>query len=170
MSKRGRMVRAAVSYLVLGSEPTEQAKSGARYIFLTDQEPLRARANVSNRPITRVAWRVLAANNRPLGRSATPFNSLLECHTAALTLHQRVAEISSAVLFYPVDGHWRWTVSLDGVPVAEQVHLYQRRVEANRAVKQFLTAVSAVCPIADEVRPSGQRAMMAYDRIEAGSR
>jgi hypothetical protein len=113
---------------------------------------------------------VLAANNRPLGRSAAPFNSLLECHAAALTLHQRVSEISSTVLFFPEDGHWRWTVSLEGVPVAEQVHLYQRRVEANRAVKQFLAAVSAVCPVADEVRPSGQRAMLAYDRVEATGR
>jgi len=166
-------VQAAVSDVMPESEPipsirpVERRKATARYIFLTDQEPLPFRASAAGRPITRVAWRVLAANNRPLGRSAAPYSSVIECHATLLALHHRIAEASSAVLFSPAEGCWGWTLSLGGVPVAQQVHLYQRRFAAHQALKQFLAVVAAVCPVADSVRPGGRRAMIAYDLLDS---
>jgi ABC-type phosphate transport system substrate-binding protein len=56
-------------------------------------------------PIGRVAWRVLAANNRPLGRSAQAFTSIEECLNCALALHREAADVGVAVLFSSSDGH-----------------------------------------------------------------
>jgi hypothetical protein len=112
----------------------------------------------------RVGWRVIAANNRPLGRSAEAFASLAECVTAATRLHREVAQAASSVLFDIADGHWQWTVLLADEPVAVCVHSYKRRVECERALRQFLEAVAEIEPAADEVRRLGPNALRAYDR------
>jgi hypothetical protein len=170
-------VQAAVSDVMPESEPieatrpVERRKATARYIFLTDQEPLPFRASAAyaaaGQKNIRVAWRVLAANNRPLGRSTAPYSSVIECHATLLALHHQIAETSSAVFFSPAEGCWGWTLSLGGVPVAQQVHLYQRRFAAHQALKQFLAVVATVCPVADSVRPGGRRAMIAYDLLDS---
>jgi hypothetical protein len=109
---------------------------------------------------------VVAANNRPLGRSARAFTTLDACLNSALALHGAADQVTVAVLFSAEDGHWRWTVSIDGEPIAEQVHLYKRRIEANRAVTQFLQAARAVRPEIADLRQSGRRSMLIYDRAD----
>ena len=64
---------------------------------------------------------MIAANNRPLGRSAEAFASLAECVTAATRLHREVAQAASSVLFDIADGHWQWTVLLADEPAADEV-------------------------------------------------
>jgi hypothetical protein len=98
---------------------------------------------------------VVAGNNRPLGRSAAAVSSLDECVAAATRLHRDVGHADSSVLFSVADGHWGWTVALDGEPVAVSVHAYERRFECVRSLEQFLVAVAHAEPAPERVRRLG---------------
>ena len=135
-----------------------------RFIYVSDATaPAAGRAAL---PISepRYGWRVIAANNRPLGRSATVFDSYQDCRDAASSLHERIDETSTSVLFNTSRGHWTWAVSLDARPVAVCVHPYLRRIECVRALRQFTDAVTVGVPSADGVRLFGERALRGYDR------
>jgi hypothetical protein len=135
-----------------------------RFIYVSDATaPAAGRAPVPTVE-PRYGWRVIAANNRPLGRSATVFDSYQGCRDAATSLHERIDETSSSVLFNTSRGHWTWAVSLDARPVAVCVHPYLRRIECVRALRQFTDAVTLGVPSADGVRLFGERALRGYDR------
>src|ERR1700754_936446 len=118
----------------MGEETTRRA---GRFIFLSDARPRseRARSERDQRGDRRtgehyrIGWRVIAANNRSLGRSATTFSSLNDAVRAATELHRRPELITSGVLFDPSRGHWEWSASLAGQPAAVCAHAYRRRVE-----------------------------------------
>jgi len=139
------------------------ARRSTRFIFVSDATaPTAGRAPVHTAD-PRYGWRVIAANNRPLGRSATVFETYEDCREAAAALHDRIEQTSSSVLFNTTRGHWTWTVSLDARAVAVCVHPYLRRIECARALRQFTEAVSAGVPAADGLRLFGDRALRGYD-------
>ena len=61
----------------------------ARFIYISDE---RSRSQWHDVPAAdiRVTWRVVAGNNRPLGRSARVFPSLTDCVEAATRLHREI--------------------------------------------------------------------------------
>jgi hypothetical protein len=139
------------------------SRRSTRFIFVSDATAPTAGRQSSTAAEPRYGWRVIAANNRPLGRSATVFDTYQDCREAAAALHDRVSETSSSVLFNTTRGHWTWTVALDARPVAVCVHPYLRRIECARALRQFTDAVSAGVPSADGLRLFGERALRGYD-------
>ena len=143
-----------------------------RFIFVSDATAPVAGRQPSGPAEPHYGWRVIAANNRPLGRSATVFDSYDACRKAASALHDRVSETSSSVLFNTARGHWTWAVALDAHPVAVCVHPYLRRIECVRALRQFTEAVTAGVPAADGLRLFGERALRGYDQpsIDRGAR
>jgi hypothetical protein len=150
----------------MGEEVTRRA---GRFLFLSSA-PLRSeRGDRSDRAERRfdaqyrIGWRVVAANNRPLGRSATTFPSLDDAVRAATEMHRQPELITSGVLFDPELGHWEWSAALAGQPAAVCVHAYRRRVECVRAVSQFLTVVRDSVPDGQDVRHLGPNALRVYE-------
>lgn len=133
----------------------------ARFIYISDQRSRSPWHDASGED-ARVSWRVVAGNNRPLGRSATLFPSLVECVVAATQLHREIGRAESSVLFDVADGHWRWTVALRGQPVAMSAHAYKRRIECIRSLEQFIAAAAAATPEPDGLRRLGPNALRGY--------
>jgi hypothetical protein len=127
-----------------------------RFVYLCD-------AKDQNDPAARFGWRLIAANNRALGRAVRVDVSLEQCVGSAERVHREVAESSTSVQFNPVRGHWSWQVVLGGATVAVCVHPYLRRVECVRALEQFLAAVTAACPAEGVVKHFGPRSLRSYD-------
>jgi hypothetical protein len=139
------------------------ARRVARFVYLSASvAPSSARAR-SSEPGGRVAWRVVAANNRPLGRSMIAYNTLAECAAAVRLLHDGIGAAIGSVGFDAVTGTWRWTLSLDGRPVAICVNAYGRRIECQRALAQFLVAVAGAESTVQDVRHLGARALYDYE-------
>lgn len=143
----------------------QTARRSARYVYLSDAEP-RSSARDLNDPNGRgtasIGWRIVAANNRPLGRSAARFSSLTECVAAVHLLRTEVARAIGAVSLDPARGHWLWTLTLDQQMVAASVHDYERRIECVRALAQFIQACGTADPAPVGVRQLGVRAMYGY--------
>lgn len=135
----------------------------ARFVFISD-EAARAAILESARPATRVGWRVMAANNRALGRSRAVYPSLSECRAAAAILHDRIDEVAALPSLDDGVGHWTWTGRLDSTEVAVCVHPFLRRVDCARALRLFLAAVRASDPSTAELRYFGPMALRSYDR------
>jgi hypothetical protein len=126
----------------------------ARFVVLSDTlAPTTAQDFVGSN--LRLTWRVIAANNRALGRSPGTFSDFEECIQAAHVLHVRAAELNPTTAFDRATLTWRWAVLLDGRPVAECARVYRRRIECARALNQFTSIVEAAAPEIDEVRYAG---------------
>jgi hypothetical protein len=144
-----------------------QVRRVPRIIFVSDADPRTRHPRTDAAVSARVGWRVLAANNRPLGRSAQVFSSERECQDEVARLQKRLPDAVSSVLFDAARGHWTWTLLLDEVPVAVCVHPYLRRIECVRALAQFIVALESGDPELERVRNLGERALHAYDRPPA---
>jgi hypothetical protein len=144
------------------------ARRTARFVYLSDAEPHSSLRNNHGhhppRPVN-VAWRIVAANNRPLGRSAACYSTLSACVDSAFTLQAEIDRTVSAISFDTSSGHWRWTLTLDRVAVAVCVHVYERRIECVRSLAQFATACRVADPSPDEVRHLGVHAMHGYKLV-----
>ncbi|MDQ2837483.1 MAG: hypothetical protein M3Y42_13700 [Actinomycetota bacterium] len=134
---------------------------GARFVLLSDL-PSRAVRPATDRPPSMVTWRLVAANNRSIGRATSVFLGVGECVDDIARLTEQVGQSSASVQAH-TDGHstagshWSWTVLLAGDPVAVSIHRYQRRVECERALRYFLDAVRLAPPVSQSVRRLGSR-------------
>jgi len=89
-----------------------------------------------------VAWRLAAANNRELGRSARVFTDLASCREAAARLQREIRRAESAASSDPT-GRWGWRLDLDGRPLATSARSYLRYRECHYNLVQFIAAVPA---------------------------
>jgi hypothetical protein len=142
----------------------DPAGKTARFIYISDGDNQSAWHARRDRAQVRVGWRLIAANNRPLGRSWVVFDSFEACVDAATLLHDRLGDVTSTAMFDTKQANWYWTVLLDDDPVAVCVHAYRRRVECMKALEQFLVAVRTTTRVADELRNYGPNALSVYDR------
>lgn len=108
-------------------------------------------------------WRLVAANNRPMGRSVRTSASLDSCRDAASLIHRRSAEAAQSATVDVARGHWTWRVGVDGAPAAVSVHRYLRRVECLRALAQFVAALAQADPADGVVRCFGPNSLRAYE-------
>jgi hypothetical protein len=124
----------------------------ARFIVLSDGSAPSSTRESNDSGRRSLVWRVVAANNRPLGRSVGAFADFADCLAAATELHEQSEQARAAIAFDRGSVSWRWTVSLGVSPVAVSVRDYSRRIECERALSQFLEIVSSEPPVIDEVR------------------
>jgi uncharacterized protein YegP (UPF0339 family) len=138
----------------------EQRRGTPRFVFVSDAAP-RFEPEL---PVhqSRFGWRVVAANNRALGRSTGVYSSLAACRAAVDQLQRRSAQLHSSVRFDVASGRWSWALSLSGNDVAQCVHPYLRRVECVRALRQFLVTVQSAQSLPSNVRKLGARALQTY--------
>jgi len=112
-----------------------QPKRGSRFVFV----PSRA---------GQTSWRLLAANNRPLALATEHYSSSASAKADARLLLSECARLVPSVAV-DANGRWRWTVSLDGRPLASSPNGYFRRLEVGRAMANFLTTLSTAAPAFD---------------------
>lgn len=101
-----------------------------------------------------VSWRLLSGNNRNLGRSGRPYDSIEECAEAIVGLVARLDALQALVR--PAGEHrWTWMLRDDVEIVAVSGHRYDRQVRCEAARLQFIryarTAVTD--PEAMRLRP-----------------
>ena len=104
-----------------------------------------------------------------MGRSIGTFSSLEECLAELRRLADRVDELRPSLVFAHGGSSWSWTVYLDDQPVATCARPASRRIEAVRAVNQFIEIVRSEPDSPRRVRKLGlyaQRAQIAEPRAE----
>ncbi|HEY1489281.1 MAG TPA: hypothetical protein VGF84_24465 [Micromonosporaceae bacterium] len=103
-------------------------------------------------PDARFGWRMLAANNREVARSATTFADVASCIDAVDNLHHYIGE-ALAIASRTGRADWSWRLRIDGMDAAASSRTYQRRLQCEAACALFVELV----PCADlvEVHPSG---------------
>ncbi len=114
----------------------------------TETAALRWRfARGRTRPIeaAMLAWRLLGANNRELGRSVGVY-PLGQAREQILALQADAGRLTNAMVLAD-GGGWIWRVSLDGALVATAARSYHRQRECHYSTLQFLAAlpVAAIC-------------------------
>ncbi|SNY62182.1 hypothetical protein [Paractinoplanes atraurantiacus] len=97
----------------------------------------------------RVYWRLLAINNRDLGRAATAFPDVRSCRAAVVWLQEHAAQLSVlTVRTGPTS--WGWRIVADGPAVAVASRQYQRRIQAEQAAAIVLALIPGAEPLADD--------------------
>jgi uncharacterized protein YegP (UPF0339 family) len=104
-----------------------------------------------------VTWRLLATNNRDLGRGSEAYPSREACWDAVRTL-QRGADGLEAVLIRTGPSSWSWRIQAGNGTVAVASRHYQRRIQATQAAAVALELIpiaelSGTDPRAAHVRP-----------------
>lgn len=85
-------------------------------------------------------WRMLAANNRDVARSASAFGDVATCVHAIEQL-QRAVAAGSAVATRAGRADWSWRLRIDGIDVAVSSRTYQRRLQCEAACALFVELV-----------------------------
>lgn len=127
-----------------------------RYVYLCD-------AKTPDVPAALFGWRLVAANNRALGRGVRACASLAECRAAAQQIHGEATRMTPSVQFNPARGLWSWRVAVGELTMAVGVHPYLRRVECLRALEQFLAAARMARPAEGIVKCFGPNSLRAYE-------
>lgn len=97
-----------------------------------------------------VGWRLVAPNNRELGRTAELVEDFTTCREAVLKLQVSLGQTRSS-LWFDDDAQWRWELLLDEEPAAVCSRPYWRRVECEYGLGQFLTNAK-VATVVDDLR------------------
>ena len=109
-----------------------------------------------------VAWRLVSANNRELGRSAVYHWGADACVRAVSDLVRSLDEVQTRLSRNPVTGLWAWVLTQDGEPVAMSGRGYRRESEVRDCLDNFrITA-----PIA-QVNPVAQHAVRGISALDA---
>lgn len=88
-----------------------------------------------------VAWRLLGANNRELGRSGATYPGLVDCVASIDVLKRVISSTAGLVAPEPSTGSWYWRMDADAVAVAVASRAYRRQRECFYSLEQFRAAV-----------------------------
>jgi len=143
--------------------PRPSMRHSMRFILLSDLA-LRVNRAADVAAPTQVTWRLIAANNRPIGQSSMIFPSVEHC-MAGIDRVRRSAEAATVSVqfhsgqFTSAGSHWTWVMLLEQEAVATSTYRYKRRVECERGLRQFLEAVQpgAALLVVEAVRRVGKR-------------
>ncbi len=126
--------------------------AGPRFLFVYSHTGKgRATAADVNEPAyEHVAWRLLGANNRELGRSPVWYPDLDSCREAVRVLKREIDGVTSAITAVALPGGaWSWRLAVSGQPVAVAGRPYHRHRECAYNLSHFVAAVPGA-QIADE--------------------
>jgi hypothetical protein len=118
----------------------------ARFVFISDGVD-----GAGDDVVDRIWWRLVAANNRVLGRSVGADAGEDMCRERAAELSRRVDD-ALPTLATDARGRWTWTVALDAVDRAQCAHPFPRRVDCARTLTLFLQGLRAADPNTGPVR------------------
>lgn len=134
-----------------------------RFVFVADENA--DDADEDSEP--RMWWRLVAANNRVLGRLSGVARGEQACRDHAAELQTRIDDAVS-MLTTDARGQWTWTMSLDGDDRAQCAHPFSRRVDCVRTLALFTDGIRVADPYAGVVLyPSGDRYLPRPSRVPA---
>jgi len=87
-----------------------------------------------------LSWRLLAANNRDVARSAAPYPDLTSCLEAVAKLQSQIDD-AVAVAARSGRADWSWRLRMDGRDAAVSSRTYQRRLQCEAACALFVALV-----------------------------
>jgi hypothetical protein len=97
-----------------------------------------------------VAWRLLGANNRELGRSPIWYPDVESCREAVRALKREIGGMTTAISSVGMPGGaWSWRLVVSGTAVAVAGRPYHRQRECAYNLSHFVAAVPDA-RIADE--------------------
>ena len=99
-------------------------------------------------------WRLLATNNRELGRSFLLYTSLDAARSHVKRLQRHAAELEVVVVIGPVTASYGWIVMHDGVPVMTCGRWYSSTSTMAAAVAGTLAALPTAVLSAEVDRPA----------------
>ncbi len=89
-----------------------------------------------------VSWRLLATNNRDLGRAPVGYPDIGACRAAVRDLRESVGR-AEPVMVRGGPSSWGWRLMIDDRVVAVASRLYQRRIQAEQAAGVVLGLIPA---------------------------
>ena len=89
-----------------------------------------------------MSWRLLATNNRDLGRAPVTYEDAAACRAAVLGLQGSVAELEIAVVRAGAS-NWSWRIAAGPTVMAVSSRDYQRRIQAEQAAAIALDLIPA---------------------------
>lgn len=123
---------------------------GGRYLYLASREVQDRTAPVVE---PTYSWRLIGANNRPIGRSAVGYADLASC-MAVVQLISTLDLAGCLKLLVDVDtGLWNWRLHLGDQALALSARSYQRKRECVYSAESFAAiAATATVPVSlDEI-------------------
>jgi hypothetical protein len=101
-----------------------------------------------------VGWRLLATNNRDLGRAFSTYPDLETCRAAVRQWQSRSEQLRVTIFrFGPTS--WSWRIAAGDTTVVVSSRDYHRRIQASQAGAMAL----ALFPTAEVVAPDGSAGM-----------
>lgn len=111
-----------------------------RYLLLGTPGPA-VRAAGAVRPVQDVLWRLVAGNNRALGRAARPLETVELCREAVAALARELPDLRAVPDLARPAGRWAWQlVRPDGVVAAVSGRAYERERDMWASLAQFVAA------------------------------
>ncbi len=95
-----------------------------------------------------VGWRLLGANNRELGRSATSFPDAEEALASISALRALAAAGEAHIVHDPATGLWAWHFGDHGQPIANSGRGFRHERECRYNLEQF-RAAAPTAPASD---------------------
>lgn len=95
-----------------------------------------------------VAWRLLGANNREIGRSAKTYVDLTDCLSSIAMLRRLLPVAARRVGADPATGSWYWRLDAEGTSLAVAGRAYRRQSECVYSLEQFLRNAPAAQTLA----------------------
>lgn len=116
-----------------------------RFLFVCSHERDFERSAVGSEiSYDHVAWRLLGANNRELGRSAVWYPGIDSCLESVHVLRREIGGVTSAITAVASPGGaWSWQLTVSGRPVAVAGRPYHRHRECAYNLSHFVAAVPA---------------------------
>jgi hypothetical protein len=141
MVVRFQFVRGTAQYSQLQRWPAEWAAAVPEGLGWTSSRDLPERASAS------IAWRLVGANNRELGRSARTYPDVATCREAVAFLRENLGEGDSLLANATDSGLWIWRLNIGEQWMAVAGRSYLRRRECQYNLAQFVAeAPTAMFP------------------------
>ncbi len=100
-----------------------------------------------------VGWRLLGANNRELGRSASAYVDAETALDQVARVRALAVEGEGHIVHDPRSGHWAWHLDDHGAPVATSGRGFRYERECRYNLEQFRDA-APTAPAADTAVPA----------------
>lgn len=89
-----------------------------------------------------LSWRLLATNNRDLGRAPTAYPDAEACQAAVLWLQRNILDLRIVIVRAGASS-WSWRILAGEAVVAVSSRDYQRRIQAEQAATIALDLIPA---------------------------
>ena len=138
--------------------------AGARFLYLGSQQEPADGGSVEPGQAA-CSWRLMGANNRPVGQAPSTVADLATC-VAAVQQIVRVALVADLrMLIDLTTGLWNWRLESDGAVLAVSARAYQRQRECRYSVDTFRLVVATATAVPQLVLVPRRRFAEPLDQV-----